>query len=209
MTNRTHPPTTPNEVLQDLATIAAAVEGGSSDPLAVVSALPPMPTEPEHLPTNIDVDHEVYALRMAGYTAYQVSGQMTTRTHQRWSVEDVESACRRVGVMNATRNPEQLAFAAQLDLDRIDAMIRVLWPQAEAGNHQAIDRIERMMRRRAEMLGTDAPDVKIALTLGADNPVDLGALSGDELRQYRDLQRKATTAAKTKVVRGRVVGPTT
>jgi hypothetical protein len=74
-------------------------------------------------------------------------------------------------------------------------------------NHAAIDRVEKLMRRRSEMLGLDAPDLRLSLVLGAQDGVDLTALSTEELQTYRVLQRKATTAAKmrgSKLVRGRI-----
>ena len=200
MTNRTHPPTTPTEVLDRLTDVALAVASGSSDPLAVVEALPEMPTQPEQLPVQIDTDQEIYALQMAGHTPYQIALEQTRRTGIQWTSDDVMQACSRVARLNVTRSPEQLAYAAQLDLDRIDAMIKVLWPQAQEGNLQAIDRLERMMKRRAEMLGTDAPEVRVALSLNGTDAVDLTALTTEELRQYRDLQRKASSAAGQKYV---------
>ena len=200
MTNRTHPPTTPTEVLDRLTDVALAVASWSGDPLAVVEALPEMPTQPEQLPVQIDTDQEIYALQMAGHTPYQIALEQTRRTGIQWTSDDVMQACSRVARLNVTRSPEQLAYAAQLDLDRIDAMIKVLWPQAQEGNLQAIDRLERMMKRRAEMLGTDAPEVRVALSLNGTDAVDLTALTTEELRQYRDLQRKASSAARQKYV---------
>lgn len=200
MTNRTHPPTTPTEVLDRLTDVALAVAGDSSDPLAVIEAMPLMPTTPEELPVQIDTDHEIYALQMAGHTPYQIALEQTRKTGQKWTADDVMRSCHRIAAQNVTRSAEQLAYAAQLDLDRVDAMIQVLWPQAQDGNLQAIDRLERMMKRRAEMLGTDAPEVRVALSLNGADAVDLTALSTEELRQYRDLQRKASSAARQKYV---------
>ena len=55
------------------------------------------------------------------------------------------------------RAAEDVAVAAGLDLARIEAMIAPLWPDASAGVCAAIDRVEKLLGRRARLLGLDAP----------------------------------------------------
>lgn len=43
-----------------------------------------------------------------------------------------------------------------LELDRLDAMLMGLWPNATKGNPQAVAQVLRIMERRATMLGLDA-----------------------------------------------------
>jgi len=45
----------------------------------------------------------------------------------------------------------------QLELARLDDMLRGVYHLAEIGNHGAIDRVLRIMERRASYLGIDAP----------------------------------------------------
>ena len=45
----------------------------------------------------------------------------------------------------------------QLELQRLDAMIVGLWAKAKTGDGQAVDRVLRIMERRAGYLGLDAP----------------------------------------------------
>ncbi len=52
-----------------------------------------------------------------------------------------------------------------LELDRLDALQRSVWPQAEKGKVQAVDRILKIMERRARLLGLDAPS---RMALGGD-----------------------------------------
>lgn len=47
------------------------------------------------------------------------------------------------------------------EISRIDAMLAGLWPDARKGNHGAVDRVLKIMERRAKLLGLDAP-VKLA-----------------------------------------------
>ena len=44
------------------------------------------------------------------------------------------------------------------ELDRLDKMLQGLWTEARRGNLQSIDRVLRIMERRARYLGLDAPD---------------------------------------------------
>jgi polyphosphate kinase 2 (PPK2 family) len=45
----------------------------------------------------------------------------------------------------------------QLEVERLDAMLMGLWTTANKGNHGAVDRVLRIMERRARLLGLDAP----------------------------------------------------
>jgi uncharacterized protein YicC (UPF0701 family) len=45
----------------------------------------------------------------------------------------------------------------QIEIDRLDKLQQAMWPQAMEGHPAAIDRIIRIMERRAKLLGLDAP----------------------------------------------------
>jgi hypothetical protein len=45
----------------------------------------------------------------------------------------------------------------QLELDRCDRLLNAIWDRAIAGDGESIDRCLRIMRRRAQLLGLDAP----------------------------------------------------
>jgi orotate phosphoribosyltransferase-like protein len=71
---------------------------------------------------------------------------------------------------------EKLAETAEqvltLELQRLDALTEALWPTATAGDPQAIDRVLRIMQRRAALLGLDAlarvlPSETVPETLGS------------------------------------------
>jgi hypothetical protein len=44
------------------------------------------------------------------------------------------------------------------ELDRLDKMLQGLWSEARRGNIHSVDRVLRIMERRARYLGLDAPD---------------------------------------------------
>lgn len=52
---------------------------------------------------------------------------------------------------------EPAADLRTLEVERLDDLLRALYPQARKGNHGAIDRVLRIMERRAKLLGLDAP----------------------------------------------------
>ena len=45
----------------------------------------------------------------------------------------------------------------ELEIQRLDALLLALWPQASKGNQGAVDRVLRIMERRSKLLGLDAP----------------------------------------------------
>lgn len=200
MTNRTHPAVPSVEVVAEMATASVAVERGSHDPLAPVVALMPMPTGPSDLAVPIERDEEVYAFHMAGHTPTQIAHHFTKLTGVRWTGQDVDACIRRVGQVNVSRTQDQLVFAAQLELDRIEATLRAIWPQVLDGNLQAIDRATRLSAEKRKMLGLDAPDVQVQLRLGSSEGMDYSTLTTEELKTLQTLQRKASSAAKQKVV---------
>ena len=77
---------------------------------------------------------------------------------------------------NATEGAEHLRTLEALRLDEIQAKI---WDKAIAGDYRAVDRVLRIMERRAKLLGLDAP-VKVAPTNpSGDDPY--ASLSEEEL----------------------------
>jgi len=45
----------------------------------------------------------------------------------------------------------------RLEVERLDALLEALWPQAMAGDGFAVDRVLKIQERRAKYLGLDAP----------------------------------------------------
>ena len=203
MTNRTHPAVPAVEVVEELVTAAVAIAKTSSNPLKPVMEMSPMPTGPSDMPVPIETDEEVYALHMAGHTPTQIAHHFTKLTGVRWTGQDVDRAIRVVASANVSRTQDQLVYAAQLELDRIEATLRAIWPSVLDGNLQAIDRATRLSTEKRKMLGLDAPDVQVQLRLGSSEGMDYSTLTTEELKTLQTLQRKAASSAKQKVVSGR------
>ncbi len=63
-------------------------------------------------------------------------------------------------------NEEMRADAAQLQMlehERLERMLKAVWPDAMAGKLSAIDRVIKILEREAKLLGLDAP-TKVAPT---------------------------------------------
>jgi len=95
-------------------------------------------------------------------------------------VRDQRRLARQLGVSLGTVNRDFQALDAEyrrraasdiatekgLDLDRVEAMVRGLWPEAARGTWQAVDRVLACLGRKAKLLGLDAPaKVDAGLTL--------------------------------------------
>lgn len=70
-----------------------------------------------------------------------------------------------------SRTAEDVEHVRELELHRLDALLKGLWQSASKGSVNAVDRALKIMERRARLLGLDAP-TKLAST----NP------AGDEER---------------------------
>lgn len=67
------------------------------------------------------------------------------------------------------------------EVSRLDAMLTGLWPAARKGAVSAIDRVVKIMERRARLLGLDAPERK-QLEGPKGGPIQAVSMSVDEFR---------------------------
>ena len=71
---------------------------------------------------------------------------------------------------------EPAAELRTLELERLDALLRGIWPRAIRGEVTAIDRVLKIMGRRAELLGLDAPTrISSELAINHDHAAQLAA----------------------------------
>ncbi len=205
MTNRHHPPAIPLELAKELSLAAVAAADKDDHPLAPVLHQQPPPKDVAEAVVDISLDEQVYALRMGGYTPSEIAHNLTKALNRRVTIQEVDVMIDRVADENRSRTSAQVANTFQLDLDRLERAIKAIWPAVCDGNLQAIDRFEKLQRRRSEMLGLDAPDVRATVHLGnMHGGLDYTALSTEELKTLKALQNKATTANAQKVVNARL-----
>lgn len=205
MTNRYHPPAIPLELAEELSKAAVAAADDNEHPLSAIQAYQQPPKDISEAVVDISLEEQVYALRMGGYTPSEIAHNLTKSLKKRVTIQEVDSMIDRVADENRSRTSAQVANTFQLDLDRLERAIKAIWPAVCDGNLQAIDRFEKLQRRRSEMLGLDAPDVRATVNLGTmHNGMDYSSLSTDELKVLKALQNKASTANAQKVVNARL-----
>lgn len=86
-------------------------------------------------------------LRMGGMTFAQIAKEVGYAD---------KGACYKAwqtGMAEAIRVPATEAL--ELELQRLDALLHALWPNASTGDTQATDRVIKIMERRAKLLGLD------------------------------------------------------
>jgi len=96
-------------------------------------------------------------LRKAGASYRQIG--KTLGTSQVQAYRDVQRMLQALAKVETDKARE----LRSLEDERLNDLLLVLWPQAKKGNLGAIDRIVRIMERRARLFGLDAP-TKVAET---------------------------------------------
>ena len=89
------------------------------------------------------------ALRELGTTYESIATQIGVSTRQAY--EDVQDALREI-----TREPAESVLS--VELRRLDAILYPMTQQARGGDQRAVDRVLRIMERRARYLGLDKGD---------------------------------------------------
>jgi hypothetical protein len=92
---------------------------------------------------------EALRLRQVGLTYDAIAARLGYATRA--------SAWHAVHAALAATLQEPAEGLRELELARLDRLQLALWPKATAGNLRAVDRVLAIMRRRAALLGLDAP----------------------------------------------------
>jgi hypothetical protein len=95
----------------------------------------------------------------AARNRFDTPGVLPKGYDERYAHDDVMAELKRLNAQNA----EAASEIRTMELARLDRMQTALWGTVLAGSESAIDRVLRIMQRRADLLGLDAPknlDVK-------------------------------------------------
>lgn len=117
-----------------------------------------------------DRREKVWALRMRGLSSRQIAKHV--------EVSHVTVLKDLTIVLDRTRSETNDAVAQHrsLQLSRLERLTEVLMPLAESGSLDAIDRLDKIEKRRAALLGLDAP-TKVS--------TEISTVSLDELEELR------------------------
>lgn len=92
------------------------------------------------------------------------------------------------GLEDAIENRrEEAEKVRQLEIDRLDELLAACWPKATKPNPALIDRVLRIMERRAKLLGLDAP--------AKQQVADIGSIT-DKLVQAAEAAKAAKNDAE-------------
>lgn len=114
---------------------------------------------------------KAWALRVNGRT-YREIGEALSVSHVT-AYNDIKA------VMERTRSEtnDTAEHHRELQLARLERLTAVLMPLAEDGSLEAIDRLDKLEKRRAALLGLDAPaKQEIAAAIGSVTPTDAARL---------------------------------
>lgn len=105
----------------------------------------------------------VLSLRRAGMGYHHAAAEVERRIGKerlpagwdaRYAYKDVQRELERV----RAEVEETAQEIRQIELDRLDEMLKGLWIRARRGDEKAVDRVLKIIERRCKMLGIDAPD---------------------------------------------------
>lgn len=125
------------------------------------------------------LDERIYRLKLEGYNPKDIA--YATQV----PVSVVEDTIIRMAEASRSRLLAELSVGAIVEVDRLEAMHKALWPYAKAGEAAAIDRVMAISKDRRKLLGLDAPS-----GIGSAPETDLTVLTDEELRDYERIQRK-------------------
>jgi hypothetical protein len=94
---------------------------------------------------------EAFELRKAGAT-YEEIGRSLGITAQ--SAHETVTRALKASVEASSRDA---ASIRALELERLDSLLKGLWPAASKGNPASVEKVLKIMERRARLLGLDAP----------------------------------------------------
>lgn len=112
-----------------------------------------------------ELQRQALELRKAGANYEQIANQLQL------SNKSVAWKLVKAGIKAIVEEPAQDVL--KLELDRLDVMLLGCWSKAKAGEEKAVDRVLRIMERRASYLGLDSPKAI---------HFDVSKLTDDELR---------------------------
>lgn len=117
---------------------------------------------------GLELEHEVVRLRIAGATYENIGKKLGCSTG------GAQRACVRALRRSIEHLRESVDELVEMEDQRLDQMLLVLWPKVLEGNLSAMDRALKIMDRRAALRGVDAPK----RVVGADGQTPIKILIG-------------------------------
>lgn len=148
------------------------------------------------------VEDKIYRLRLTGQSAKDISLMPGINK----TPEQIDAVIADMAERSRTRLASEMTIATLLECDRLEAILKALWPAVVEADLGAIDRILIVSRERRKLLNLDAPEMKVNLTMDASQ-VDLSSLNLKQIQAWEDIQKTLSESKRTKIktVRGKVI----
>lgn len=121
-------------------------------------------------------DRQVLELRKAGVGVVEIAERFGI-SHGR-----VSQIVKRALTLAITEPAEEVI---RLEVERLDGLLVAMWPQARKGDLKAVDRVLRIMERRARLLGLDAAQKVEATVAHFDGDSDLDRSIAELMEKMR------------------------
>lgn len=107
------------------------------------------------------LEEQAVRLRLTGATYSQIGKALGC------AKQSAHAAVTRAMKRSKQKTGESMEQLRQIELHRLDALTMAMWPKAQKGDTRAVLAIEKLMKRRAMMMGLDAPK-QSEHTIGGD-----------------------------------------
>jgi len=129
--------------------------------------------------TAAEKRRQAVELRKAGATFEEIAAAHGADGRRLYSNKGTAYRAVEQALREAVREPTRELI--ELETQRLDLMLRALWPQVIAGKLGAVDRALRVAERRARLLGLDGPQVvQHSGPDGGPIPVDVSGMTPEE-----------------------------
>ncbi len=123
---------------------------------------------------------KAFEMRKAGATYMQIGDKLEV------TKQGAHKMVKRVLDAMIAKTADDAVHVRELEIVRLDSLMLGLWPKARTGHEGAVDRVLRVMKRRAELMGLDAPtkiesETKQTVVMHVDPKLE--ALGDTELRE--------------------------
>lgn len=92
--------------------------------------------------------------------------------------------------VNKRYTQEDMQEVVQMELERLDALQLIAWRKAKEGDMGAIDRILKIMERRAKYLGLDQQETQVTQT--HNTAIFIGGTEEEYVAQLKEAREQAT-----------------
>lgn len=107
------------------------------------------------------------------------------------SAKSAESSIRRV--LSSKYKPDDVEDVVRMELARLDALQLIAWRRAKNGDLSALDRILKIMERRAKYLGLDTTETQNQGSVTNNTAIFIGGTEEEYVAQLKEAREQATS----------------